>query len=93
MNHSIEAIEVWVSGRVQGVWFRAFTEKSATAIGVSGYVENLPDGRVHLHAQGTEDQLKQLLEQLKKGPRGSRVEGLESIPVNTRPESGFTTRH
>jgi len=87
------AIEAWVSGRVQGVWFRAFTKKAATALGVAGYVENLPDGRVHLHAQGSADQLNNLLEQLKQGPRGSRVDDIESMPAATRSESGFSIRN
>ena len=57
-------VEVWVSGKVQTVWFRAFAQTAAMALGCSGYVENLPDGRVHLVAAGEEARVDALLAEL-----------------------------
>ncbi len=53
----VEAYVVVISGRVQGVGFRWFTEKEARARDVCGYVRNLPDGRVEVFAQGDESTL------------------------------------
>jgi acylphosphatase len=71
-------IEATVSGRVQGVWFRAFVQTTAIGLGVNGYVQNLPDGRVHLVAVGPADRVNALLEALNEGPPGARVEGVEA---------------
>ncbi|MEM0965749.1 MAG: acylphosphatase [Verrucomicrobiota bacterium] len=54
--------EVWFSGRVQGVGFRYETTKIANGYEVTGYVENLADGRVHLVANGTEEEVRQFIE-------------------------------
>lgn len=66
-------LQAWVSGLVQGVGFRWFTQKRAHELGLNGWVRNLADGRVELCAQGPEDQLKQLLQRVWSGPPGSRV--------------------
>lgn len=74
-----------VSGRVQGVGFRWHTVRAATALGVTGWVRNLPDGRVEVLAEGTPEGLKALEADLRRGPRGAAVSGVESIEVE---ESG-----
>jgi acylphosphatase len=71
-------VEAYVSGRVQGVWFRAFTRTAAIGLGVAGYVENLPDGRVHLVATGPAERVNALLEAVKEGPPGAGVERVEA---------------
>ncbi len=63
-----------VSGRVQGVFFRANTQAMARRLGLTGWVCNLPDGRVELVACGEEDRLKQLEAWLWQGPPHARVE-------------------
>ena len=63
----------WVSGRVQGVWYRASTRRRALALGISGYAHNLPDGRVEVLACGDEPQLQQLRQWLWQGPVGAAV--------------------
>jgi acylphosphatase len=85
--------EAWVSGRVQGVWFRAFTQKAATKLGVRGYVENLPDGRVHLVAEGSPDQVAELFENLHKGPPGSRVDHIDTDDVSAEAFQVFEVRN
>ncbi len=66
-----------VSGRVHGVGYRAFARKHALELGLSGYAENLPDGRVEVVAEGPEDALEYFLHFLRQGPRLSKVDEIE----------------
>jgi acylphosphatase len=67
-----------VYGRVQGVFFRDTARRQAWALGLTGYVRNLPDGTVEVVAEGPQDTLQQLLEQIGTGPSGARVEKVDS---------------
>ncbi|MBI2929385.1 MAG: acylphosphatase [Verrucomicrobia bacterium] len=71
-----ERAHVFIKGRVQGVGFRAFTQRQANILGVRGYVRNLPDGRVEAVIEGPAATVSELLEKLKTGPRAARVEDL-----------------
>ncbi len=51
-------VRIWVSGKVQGVFYRRFIANQAQQLGVKGLVKNLPDGRVYIEAEGTAEQLK-----------------------------------
>ena len=62
-----------VSGRVQGVGYRAFTVRVAMRRGLVGGVRNLDDGRVELEVEGPKDQILSLIDELKIGPPASRV--------------------
>lgn len=73
----INSIRVFISGRVQGVFFRAETKKMADSVGIKGWVRNMPDGRVEAVFQGNDEQLSRMTEWCKKGPRLSRVTGIE----------------
>ena len=64
---------IFVSGRVQGVFFRANTIEVANKLGIKGWVRNLKDGRVEIVAEGSEDKLNELVEWLKKGPILAKV--------------------
>lgn len=66
-----------VSGLVQGVYFRASATTQATELGVTGYARNLPDGRVEIVAEGTNDQLEQLKAWCAEGPPAARVDSVE----------------
>jgi acylphosphatase len=66
-----------ISGRVQGVGFRYFTEELAQREGVSGFVRNLPDGRVEAVVEGDVEAVGRVEVALWNGPRGSRVEDIE----------------
>jgi acylphosphatase len=74
----MERLEILVSGRVQGVFFRAFTAKKARELNLVGWVANLPDGRVKIVAQGEKDSLRELLESVKLGPPLAKVSKVES---------------
>jgi acylphosphatase len=74
-----------VSGRVQGVGFRWHTVRAASALGLTGWVRNLPDGGVEVLAEGSPEALKALEAELRRGPLGAAVHDVESIEVE---ESG-----
>ncbi len=65
-----------VSGRVHMVMYRDFTQHSARALGIVGEVKNMPDGTVHVVAEGERGKLEKLIEKLKQGPFLSRVDGV-----------------
>jgi acylphosphatase len=68
---------VFISGRVQGVFFRLFTEKTAKRLNLTGWVRNLPDGRVETMAEGSVDKLRTFVKRLKRGSLASKVTSLE----------------
>jgi len=68
---------LWVSGRVQGVYFRQSTETRARELGLVGWVRNLPDGRVEAIAEGPEDALEAWIAFCHVGPPAARVEHVE----------------
>lgn len=78
----IVARRCYVSGRVQGVFFRASTRQKAVELGCAGYVRNLPDGRVEVLALGEPHALNQLIEWLWKGPPAAQVSNVEVIELS-----------
>jgi len=79
-----------VSGRVQGVWFRAWAKDKARKLGLAGWVKNLFDGRVETLAQGDDQALEQFRELLHKGPPLSRVDEVACEVVDEEPFSDFS---
>ena len=75
----LASFTVTVHGRVQGVFFRAFVNRQAKELGLTGYVHNLPDGTVEVRAEGERQQLGKLAGYLKVGPRGASVKDLTVI--------------
>ena len=77
-DHEIHMIEMQcvVTGRVQGVAFRAYAQDAADELGVTGWVKNAADGSVLLCAQGTPDLLKEYVEYLHEGSLRAEVEGV-----------------
>jgi len=67
-----------VYGKVQGVWFRAWTRDTALEMGIQGWVSNVPSGQVEITAIGEESVLKRFLERLHDGPPLARVERVEA---------------
>ena len=66
--------KIHVTGKVQGVFFRASTEEKARALGINGWVRNQSDGSVRIIAQGTKSNLNALLEWLNHGPERADVD-------------------
>jgi len=75
MNRRIHA---FVSGKVQGVWYRASTQQIALELGLTGWVRNLTDGRVEIIAEGNEDKLNELVDWCWKGPELAAVTDIET---------------
>ena len=75
----LASMRATVYGRVQGVYFRAFVSREAEKLGLTGYVRNLPGGRtVEVQAEGGRSKLEKLIDHLKVGPPGARVEKVET---------------
>ncbi len=68
-----------VSGRVQGVSFRARTQITAEALGLTGWVRNLPDGSVEAVFEGPKDKVREMVEWCRRGPRMAEVTRVEII--------------
>jgi acylphosphatase len=79
-----------VSGRVQGVFFRASTRDQAQQLGLSGHARNLPDGRVEVLACGDDAALALFRDWLRRGPPHATVDGLECQPWSGAAPRGFT---
>jgi acylphosphatase len=69
---------VWISGRVQGVFFRANTGKQARLLGLTGWVRNLPDGRVETVFEGESSAVEAMLIWCKRGTPPARVERIDA---------------
>lgn len=78
-----------IRGLVQGVGYRFFTQRAAARHQVTGYVKNLPDGRVEAFAQGSFKVVEAFKHDLTAGPRYSRVEDIEEIVLD--PDRGFSS--
>ncbi|HEB62743.1 MAG TPA: acylphosphatase [Bacteroidetes bacterium] len=69
-------LKIKVTGKVQGVWFRASTKDKADELGLHGYVKNEPDGSVFIEVSGDEDLIEKFLKWVKEGPELARVDDL-----------------
>jgi acylphosphatase len=77
LSGNLAARRWYVRGRVQGVGYRAFAQRSAHALGLTGYARNLDDGRVEVYAAGPSEKLAELTPLLHRGPRWADVRGVE----------------
>ncbi|QSG05851.1 acylphosphatase [Halapricum desulfuricans] len=84
---------VFVTGRVQGVFFRATTRDTAHQQDVDGWVKNLDDGRVEAVFEGTEDDVESMIEFCHDGSPQARVEGVEVEYGQPRGLDGFEIRY
>ena len=92
MSETKQAKRYFVSGMVQGVGYRYFTQDVAEKLRISGFVRNLRDGRVEVFAMGTVQQHEELRAMLERGPRFSSVSEVLDEPAATdaQYESGFS---
>jgi len=79
----------WVRGRVQGVGYRYFAQRTAAGLGLTGYVRNLDDGRVEVYAAGPEEKLSELAGMLHRGPRWAEVHGVDEQEAEVRAYGSF----
>jgi acylphosphatase len=81
-----------IRGRVQGVGYRYFTKRTALRLGVHGWVRNLPDGDVEVHAEASATVLESFRGQLERGPRFSEVRGVKEEATERAQFSSFDIR-
>jgi acylphosphatase len=82
-----------VTGRVQGVFFRGWTQQQANELGVTGWVRNCPDGNVEAHLAGEEKAVLQLIERLHDGPPSAAVSRVDVTDCDLEPIDRFEVRH
>ena len=85
-------LRLCVDGRVQGVWFRQSTWQQADRLGVSGWVRNLPDGRVEAVYEGPRAAVEELLAWTRRGPDRALVTAVEIHDEEPKGERGFSVR-
>ena len=88
----IVSFQAVVRGRVQGVGFRYFARQRAEILGVAGFVRNLPDGSVEVHAEGAETALTSFEADLRRGPSFGKVEDTSIVKVKARGFERFEIR-
>jgi acylphosphatase len=82
-------VKIVVSGRVQGVYFRLFTQNKAKHLAINGTVQNLPDGRVEIFAEAEHLMIDKFVKWCSKGPVTARVDNIEVTELE--PEFNFTS--
>jgi len=68
---------VRVTGRVQGVFYRAWSQAQARELAISGLIRNCPDGSVEAHLQGEDSSVSRMIDRMRRGPANARVEDVE----------------
>jgi len=87
------ALQVRVTGLVQGVFFRAWARDEAQALGVSGWIRNCSDGSVEALLEGEAEAIEELIDLLREGPPGAQVEDVEIEEADREGLSSFEVRH
>ena len=87
------AMDLTVTGRVQGVSFRAYAEREAARLGVAGWVRNEPDGSVAIHVEGDEGAVGQFVQWTYTGPGPARVDHVDARPADDTGATEFSTRY
>ena len=88
----IEAIQIIVHGRVQGVWFRAGTKEKAGELGIFGWVKNRPEGTVEIHAEGEKSQIDNFIFWCRKGTPAANVTSVDLASISLQNFTSFEIR-
>ncbi len=86
------AKSIRVFGRVQGVAFRYSTHRTASMMGIKGFVKNMPDGSVYIEAEGTPEQMAEFIDWCKKGPSLAHVVDIQTNDTPIADFEKFTIR-
>lgn len=85
-------LKIRITGRVQGVGYRFFAQRSACTLGIKGYVENEADGSVVIEAEGSPAQLAQFLSSVERGPQWAHVQEVDKEELPVKNDEQFTVR-
>lgn len=86
------AIRLIVTGKVQGVFYRAESRKKAMELGLAGWVRNRDDGSVEVHAEGPQETLEQLMTWCRRGPAMANVQEMSATPMPSEGRTSFDIR-
>lgn len=86
---NVVSFSVHITGKVQGVWFRQSTANTGQALGVSGFVKNMPDGSVYAEVSGEEMAVQTFLDYCRKGPELALVDQVIMHPIEVIHSKGF----
>lgn len=92
MPSDISRVHVVVDGRVQGVWFRESARREADRLSISGWIRNLPDGRVEAVYEGPRQAVEEMVAWTNRGPERAHVTDLHIEDEEPQGERGFTVR-
>jgi acylphosphatase len=82
-------VHAWVTGEVQGVFYRRTCARTAERLGVAGWIRNAPDGSVEAVFEGTADAVEEIVAWCREGPSGARVDDVQVRDESPTGERGF----
>jgi len=88
-----KAIRLYITGTVQGVFFRAFIKENAERYNVKGFVRNLEDGRIEVFLEGNSEEVNRMIEICKKGPKHSQIRKVQEKPERLQDFKTFKVLH
>lgn len=88
-----KSVRLYITGTVQGVFFRAFIKENAEKHDVKGFTRNLEDGRVEVFLEGDADAVNKMVEVCKKGPRHAQIRNVEVKTERFQDLKGFKVLH
>lgn len=88
-----KSVRVYISGTVQGMFFRNFIKENAEKLSVNGFVRNLEDGRVEVFLEGDGDNVKKMIEVCEKGQRNMEIQNVEVKPEKHQGFRNFKVLH
>jgi acylphosphatase len=83
---------VRITGRVQGVFYRAWAQGEARELGISGWIRNCPDGIVEAQLSGEEHDVERMIERMRRGPSNARVEQVDVEEIAPENSGRFELR-
>lgn len=88
-----KSVRIYITGTVQGVFFRMFVKENAERYNVKGFVRNLEDGRLEVFLEGDTENVNKMIELCKKGPRHSQIRKVETKPERFQGFKVFKVLH
>ena len=88
-----KSVRLYISGTVQGVFFRAFIKTNAEKLNVKGFTRNLEDHRIEVFLEGNSEQVNKMIELCKQGPKHSQIKKVEIKPEHIQGFRNFKVLH